>query len=399
MVGLTLQRRVRIAGSTGSIGRQALEVIAENPDRFVVEGLAAHHNVELLAQQIEAYRPELVVVVDKDAAKKLQADPRVDASCEVRAGSSALRDFGASPDTVLNAVVGFAGLEVTLATLEAGGRCCLANKESLVAGGPLVFEALRQFGGALLPVDSEHGAIHQCLRSGRPNGDDSDLSPVRRILLTASGGPFYGLKYEEIAQATKDDALRHPTWQMGAKITVDSSTLVNKGLEVIEAHVLFGVSYDQIDVVVHPQSIFHSAVEFVDGSVIAQLNAPDMRLPIGYALGLPHRLSRPFGLLDWAQGMHLDFGPVDPVTFPALGLSYEAGRRGGTAPTWLNAANEVAVEAFLQDRVTWGEISSIIDEVLSLYNDEEATSVEVVFAADSSARAYALDVVKKIEGS
>ena len=291
-------------------------------------------------------------------------------------------------DVVLNAVVGFAGLSVTVATLVRGKRLALANKESLIAAGPVVQPLRATPGAELVPVDSEHGALHQCLRSS--------LSPERevaRLVLTASGGPFRGRSAADLAAVTVDEALAHPTWAMGPKITVDSSTLMNKGLEVIEAHELFGVPYDQIDVVVHPQSIVHSMVEFTDGSTIAQLSEPDMRLPIGYALGFPHRARSPFGRIDWATTSRLDFEPPDRVTFRMLDLAYAAGRAGGTSPVTLSAANEVAVDAFLAGRLPWARIVDVAAAVLDRHESWQPLTVEDVVNADASARAVASGLV------
>jgi 1-deoxy-D-xylulose-5-phosphate reductoisomerase len=288
---------------------------------------------------------------------------------------------------VLNAVVGFAGLPATIGALEAGTRLALANKESLIAAGPIVAKARAASGAEIVPVDSEHSAVWQCLRSGRP-------TEVRRIILTASGGPFRGRTAADLANVGRADALRHPTWQMGEKITIDSSTLINKGLEVIEAHELFGVDFDHIDVVVHPQSIVHSMVEFVDGATIAQLSEPDMRLPIGLALGAPDRLPEAFGAIDWTTLDTLTFEPPDRATFRCLDLAYEAGRTGGTAPAVLSAANEVAVEAFLAERFPWSAIADVVEEVLNA-GTGSADEIADVLAADRNARELALTAVER----
>jgi 1-deoxy-D-xylulose-5-phosphate reductoisomerase len=295
-------------------------------------------------------------------------------------------------EVCLNGVVGFAGLGVTLAALGAGRRLALANKESLIAAGPVVRRVRATPGaGDLVPVDSEHCALHQGLRAQDPDGRAGDW--VARLVLTASGGPFRGRSKDELAEVTVDDALAHPTWSMGPKITVDSSTLMNKGLEVIEAHELFDVGFDRIEVVVHPQSIVHSLVEFTDGTSMAQLSLPDMRLPIAYALAYPERVATPFGRIDWAQVGQLDFEPPDPGAFPCLGLAYEAGRLGETAPAWLNAANEVAVAAFLDGRIAWISIPDVLTEVLSRHDGGIATSAEAVIEADRAARAIAGTVI------
>jgi 1-deoxy-D-xylulose-5-phosphate reductoisomerase len=299
-------------------------------------------------------------------------------------------------DVVVNGVVGFAGLPVTLAALEAGRRLALANKESLIAGGPVVQQARSTPGAEIVPVDSEHAAVHQCLRSAGTEGVDR----VARIVLTASGGPFRGRRASELAAVTVDDALAHPTWSMGPKITVDSSTLMNKGLEVIEAHELFGVDYDRISVVVHPQSIVHSMVEFTDGATVAQLSVPDMRMPISYALAYPDRGAAAFGALDWGSIPVLEFEPPDLEAFPCLGLAYEAGREGGTAPAWLNAANEVAVDAFLKGLMSWTSIAEVVKETLVGHHGTNAASVDVVsvksvIEADRQARETARRVVER----
>jgi 1-deoxy-D-xylulose-5-phosphate reductoisomerase len=299
-----------------------------------------------------------------------------------------MADVSAMADVVLNGVVGFAGLSVTLAALSAGKRLALANKESLIAAGPVVQRVRTTPGAELVPVDSEHCAVHQCLRSG-------DRASLERIVLTASGGPFRGRSRADLADVTIDDALAHPTWSMGPKITIDSSTLMNKGLEVIEAHELFGADYDHIEVVVHPQSIIHSMVEFADGATIAQLSLPDMRLPIGYALAYPDRIGTPFGRIDWSELSRLDFEPPDLDAFPCLALAYAAGRAGETAPAWLNAANEVAVAAFLDGLISWVEIADVLNETLDRHDGTKAESADVVIEVDRRARREATKVIEK----
>jgi 1-deoxy-D-xylulose-5-phosphate reductoisomerase len=379
---------VAIAGSTGSIGTQAIDVVRAEPDRFEVVALAARAvspaSCDRLVAQARALRPRHVVVTDPSrAAEVAEALP---SGIEFRSGAAALAELGSVADVCLNAVVGFAGLELTLATIEAGRRLALANKESLIAGGPVVQVALSQPGaGVVVPVDSEHCALHQCLHAdGGGSGER-----VHRLILTASGGPFRGRSRAELAQVTVEDALAHPTWSMGPKITVDSSTLMNKGLEVIEAHELFGIDYDRIDVVVHPQSVVHSMVELVDGSTIAQLSNPDMRGPIGYALSWPDRLATPFGRLDWSARLRLDFEPPDHEAFPCLGLAYQAGRAGQTAPARLNAANEVAVAAFLDGAIAWAQIPEVLKAVLDRHDDAVADGVDAIIAADARARVEA----------
>jgi 1-deoxy-D-xylulose-5-phosphate reductoisomerase len=372
---------VAIVGSTGSIGTQALDVVAAAPERFRVVALAARRSVEALATQAKALRPALVAVADADMAKALEA--AVPKGTEVLAGPSALAEVARRGDVVLNAAVGFAGLPVTLAALEAGRRLALANKESLIAGGPVVQPARRTPGAEIVPVDSEHCALHQCLRAG------GGPAEVRRLVLTASGGPFRGRDPAGLAAVGVEEALAHPTWRMGPKVTVDSSTLMNKGLEVIEAHELFGVDYDRIDVVVHPQSVVHSMVEFTDGATVAQLSRPDMRMPIGYALGYPRRLAHPFGALDWTVLERLDFERPDREAFRCLALAEEAGRAGGLVPAWLNAANEVAVAAFLEGRIAWGAIAGVVAETLAGFDSPPPRDVDDVIEADRRARARA----------
>jgi 1-deoxy-D-xylulose-5-phosphate reductoisomerase len=382
---------VAIAGSTGSIGTQAIDVIGAEPDRFEVVALGAWSSVATLAEQAAALRPKLVVVGDEGRAGELAE--RVPPGTEVAAGVRALAELGGVADVCVNGVVGFAGLRVTLATIEAGRRLALANKESLIAGGPVVQAALGRPGaGHIVPVDSEHCAVHQCLAANA----SGDRRRVARIVLTASGGPFRGRTRAELAGVTVDDALAHPTWSMGPKITVDSSTLMNKGLEVIEAHELFGSEYDHIEVVVHPQSVVHSMVELSDGSTIAQLSLPDMRLPIGYALAWPDRIGTPFGRIDWAELRRLDFEPPDHDAFPCLGLAYEAGRAGQTAPAVLNAANEEAVAAFLAGRIPWVGIPDVLKAVLDRHDGGRADGVDAVIEADRRGREVARRQIDQI---
>jgi 1-deoxy-D-xylulose-5-phosphate reductoisomerase len=306
------------------------------------------------------------------------------------AGPEGLVEAARHGDVVLNAAVGFAGLPVTLAALESGRRLALANKESLIAGAPVVQRARRTPGAEIVPVDSEHCALHQCLRSGR------GAEEVGRLILTASGGPFRGRDAAELAGVGVDEALAHPTWRMGPKVTVDSSTLMNKGLEVIEAHELFGVDYDRITVVIHPQSVVHSMVEFTDGATVAQLSVPDMRLPIGYALGYPRRLAQPYGALDWTSLTRLDFELPDRAVFSCLALAEEAGRAGGLVPAWLNAGNEVAVEAFLDRRIPWGAIAAVVRETVDGFDSPEPRQAEDVVEADRRARGRAEAAVARL---
>ncbi|HEV7589449.1 MAG TPA: 1-deoxy-D-xylulose-5-phosphate reductoisomerase, partial [Longimicrobium sp.] len=343
---------VAILGATGSIGRSALAVLAQHPGRFRAVALTAHRSGEALARLAERWRPALAVVADGEVPPGASA-----AGTTWRTGREALLEAATHPDAdvVLNALVGAAGLEPTLAALRAGKRVALANKESLVCGGPLVLEAAREGGGELVPVDSEHSAILQCLQGSAP-------ADVRRLLLTASGGPFRGWTAEMLAAATPADALRHPTWDMGAKVTIDSATLANKALEVIEAHFLFGVPYARIEAVVHPQSIIHSMVEMVDGSVLAQLGFPTMELPVLYALSFPERLPYECRRFDPVAAGALTFEAVGADRFPAFALGVDAGRAGGTAPAVYNAANEAAVRHFLEGRLPFTGIAEAVAE-------------------------------------
>jgi 1-deoxy-D-xylulose-5-phosphate reductoisomerase len=377
---------VSVAGSTGSIGTQTLEVVAAEPDRFEVVGLGAHRSVDALVQQVRRWRPQVVAVTDPDAGAEVSR--LVPPGTDVVTGPDALEALGCCGDVVVNGIVGFAGLDVTLAALRSGRRLALANKESLIAAGPVVRTALAEGGGVIVPVDSEHCALHQCLRAGQAD-------EVDRLVLTASGGPFRGRTADELAGVTVDDALAHPTWDMGPKITVDSSTLMNKGLEVIEATELFGVAPHQVEVVVHPQSIVHSLVVFKDGASVAQLSRPDMRLCIGYALGHPDRLHTTFGDVDLADVGRLDFEPPDRATFRCLDLAYAAAVEGGSAPAWLNAANEVAVAAFLGGTVRWLEIAEVVADALSAHTGTRLDSTEAVIDVDRRARLVAQAIVSR----
>jgi len=375
-------RRVAIMGVTGSIGRQALDVIRATPDHYDIVAVAGGQDTSGLASVVREFSVRSVAVPSDVERRRLA--PLVSPDVDILIGPEGLAQLSRTADVVVNAVVGFAGLPVTLATLEAGKRLALANKESLIAAAPLV-ELVRYRGGEILPVDSEHCALHQCLRSS----SSVSYGDVARLWLTASGGPFREWTDQELSAVTVSDALRHPTWTMGPKVTIDSSTLMNKGLEVLEASALFAISVDQIGVVIHPQSIVHSMVEYVDGSVIAQLSNPDMRLPISYSLAYPERRTPAWGRIDFTATMQLDFSPPDGERFPALGLAYAAARRGGAAPAWLSAANEVAVEAFLADRIKWRDIVSIVATTLDAYQDVVLTTVGDLVDQDALARRVA----------
>jgi 1-deoxy-D-xylulose-5-phosphate reductoisomerase len=376
---------VALLGSTGSIGRSALAVLERHPDRFRLVALAANRRGTELAAQVMRYGPEMAVLVNGP----LPGEAVRGAGTRWAVGRDALIDIVTHPhvDVVINAIVGAAGLEATLAALRAGKRLALANKESLVAGGPLVLEAVREGGGTLVPVDSEHSAILQCLRGACDR-------EVRRLVLTASGGPFKDWEIEALATVTPEQALRHPTWEMGAKVTVDSATLANKALEVIEAHFLFGIPYDRLEVVVHPQSIIHSMVEFVDGSVLAQAGFPTMELPILYALTHPDRIEDAGAPgFDPIAASPLTFEPLDEKRFPAFRLGVEAGRAGGTAPAVFNAANEVAVESFLAEELAFNRIPEVIERVLAAHDPAPVDCLDAVLEADGRARALAREVV------
>ncbi|MDP2290480.1 MAG: 1-deoxy-D-xylulose-5-phosphate reductoisomerase [Actinomycetota bacterium] len=374
--------RVAIAGSSGSIGTQTLDVVRAEAGRYEVVALGVGSSVDVLVRQALEFRPKVVAVADpSQRAAVAAALPFAEVVAD-------LADLVEPADVVVNAVVGFAGLPVTIRTLQSGKRLALANKESLIAAGPVVQPLRATPGAELVPVDSEHCAVHQCLRSSAFNDRE-----VSRIVLTASGGPFRGRTAEQLADVGVEQALAHPTWSMGPKITIDSSTLMNKGLEVIEAHELFGTPYDRIEVVVHPQSVVHSMAEFTDGSTIAQLSMPDMRLPIGYALAYPARIATPFGRIDWATMGRLDFEAPDLATFRCLALAYEAGRVGGTAPAWLSAANEVSVEAFLDGALRWCQIAEVNDAALQQFVAGPHESVDDIIEADAAARRVATALV------
>jgi len=370
-------RGVSILGSTGSIGSNTLRVLDRFPDAFRVTGLAAGRRGKELAAQIQRYRPRLVSVAEESLAEELRSEfPDLEVHC----GMAGLVRVATHPeaDFVMSATVGAVGLVPTLGAIEAGKTVGLANKETLVMAGELMTRAVEAKGAALLPVDSEHNAVHQCL-SGRNR-------TVQRIWLTASGGPFRTATLEKMRAATPAEALKHPTWKMGPKITIDSATMMNKGFEIIEAVWLFGVRPEQVKVVVHPQSTIHSMVELEDGSLIAQLGVTDMRLPIQYALTYPERLDTGLDALDLSRPFRLDLEPPDFERFPCLGLAYEALRQGGTAPAALNAANEIAVSAFLEERIGFLTISEILEETLSRHDAHSAQELEAVLEADRWAR-------------
>ena len=380
------RRRVVLLGATGSIGTQAIEVVQAHPERFEVVGLAAGRDGDTLARQAAELGVARVALADPQAAARLRSHaPHLEI---IDGPDAATRLAAVDADLVVNGITGSIGLAPTLAALAAGTPVALANKESLIVGGELVVAAAERAGGRgshLIPVDSEHSALAQCLRSGRD-------TEVARLVLTASGGPFRGRQRSELADVSPEDALAHPTWAMGPVITVNSATLVNKGLELLEAHLLFDVALDRLDVVVHPQSVVHSMVEFVDGSTIAQLSPPDMRLPIQLAMAWPERLGHAFVACDWTTAGELTFEPVDRATFPALDLALEAGRRGGAHPAVYNAANEVAVAAFLAGDLDFLDVPRVLSETLERYSATDPTpprDLADVQAIDAHARELA----------
>jgi 1-deoxy-D-xylulose-5-phosphate reductoisomerase len=387
-------KQISILGSTGSIGKQTLAVVEAMPDRFAVSALAAGNNLEELARQILHHKPELVSVATAALATDLAARLRnagLEKMPEIHHGSSGLTAVATHPSAsiLVSAAVGVVGLEATYAAVRAGKQVALSNKEVLVAAGELVMAAARQANVELLPVDSEHNAIHQCLRAGR-HGE------VKRLILTASGGPFRKTPLAQIAAATPEQALAHPNWRMGKRITIDSATLVNKGFEVIEAHWLFDMRPDQIDVVIHPQSTVHSFVEFVDGSILAQLGPTDMRMPIQYALTYPERAASKDIALEWAKLRRLDFANVSTRRFPCLRLAREALKKKGAYPCVFNAADEVAVEAFLDRRLPFPGIAEVIERVLSRAPRMKLSAISDVLAADAEARRMAREEIAKL---
>ena len=382
-------KKIAILGATGSIGCSTLEVVRNNPDKLKVRALTAGKNWQRLAGQALEFRPEMVAVSDKDAYVELKkalsgSNIRVEAGDE---GVISALDVQ-SLDAVVAAIVGSAGLKPVMAAIDKGLQICLANKETLVVGGSLVMQAVKRAGLDLLPVDSEHSAIFQCLQNCPANS-------LHKIIITASGGPFRSFSRAQLATVTPEQALKHPNWDMGGKITIDSATLMNKGLEVIEAHWLFDRDYDDIEVVVHPQSIIHSLVEFSDGSVIAQLGWPDMKLPIQYALSWPQRWSPPLPPLDLVKVGSITFEPPDPEKFACLAYAYEAGRAGGIMPCVLNAANEIAVAAFLNRQISFLAIPMVIRKTMDAFKNRPVTTVSQLLEIDAQAREAAAALLTK----
>jgi 1-deoxy-D-xylulose-5-phosphate reductoisomerase len=386
-VGQGARRRIAILGSTGSVGVQALDLIARFPERFEVVALAAGRNGDLLARQIRAHRPGLVAIEDERRRKDLETAAR-EAGARVLAGADGVDAVATHPeaDIVLSAIVGAAGLRPTQHALGAGRTVALANKESLVMAGALMRRAAEQAGAELIPVDSEHSALHQCLRG-------ESIDEVRRLILTASGGPFRTTPLEDLSRVTPEQALNHPVWDMGRKISIDSATLMNKGLEVIEAHWLFGMPPERIDVVLHPQSYVHSMVEMIDGAIICQMGMPDMRGPIQYALGYPRRFAGPVPSLSVGAEGTLEFAEVDRQRFPGLDLAYAALTAGGTAPAVLNGANEIAVQAFLDGRIGYLGIPRLVKEVLEGHRPQKVDTIEDVMQSDRWSRRAAEEML------
>ena len=380
------KRQIALLGSTGSIGTQALDVVRDNTDRFEIYALVARQNVDLLAQQAREFRPEVVVIADEQYYAPLK-EALADLPMKVWAGADAIADVVqmAPVDVVLTAMVGYAGLRPTLAALDAGKAVALANKETLVVAGELVTATARRTGAPILPVDSEHSAIFQCLVG-------QDASAVEEVILTASGGPFRTTTREALADVTPAEALRHPNWSMGAKVTIDSASMMNKGFEMIEARWLFGLPPDRIEVVVHPQSIVHSMVQFADGAVMAQLGTPDMHLPIAYALAYPHRLRSATPRLDFAQLSTLTFEAPDRERFRNLDYAYEAARRGGNMPCILNAADEVAVAAFLSGKIGFLAMSDLIAETMARTTFIATPTYDDYVQTDAEARRIATEI-------
>ena len=382
-------KTIAVMGSTGSIGRQTLDVANANPDKIKIAALAANTNDELLEQQIRIFNPDIAAIFDREAAKRLNA--RYRGKTEILSGEEGLLAVATHNkiDTLVAAVSGYAGLRSTLAAVENKKNIALANKETLVAAGRLFMEAVKRNDVSLLPVDSEHSAIFQALNGER-------YEEVKRLLITASGGPFRGKQRSDLENVSLDQCLKHPKWSMGKKITVDSATLANKGLEVIEAHWLFGIDYDKIEVVVHPQSIVHSLVEFKDGSVIAQMGLTDMKLPIQYALSFPKRWDNAFGQLDLLKASPLTFEQPDVLTFPLLNLAVECGKNGGTAPCAFNAANEEAVYAFLAGKIRFLDISAVVSKTLDMHVNINNPTIDDIECIDKESRINARIAIKKM---
>lgn len=388
-----------ILGATGSIGVSTLDVVARHPDLYNVVALTANKNIDTLYEQCLAHSPQVVVIVDEQKATKFKTKIENSplANLQVLAGEKALVDVATleNVDSVMAAIVGAAGLLPTLAAAEAGKTVLLANKEALVMSGDIFMNAVTKSGAQLLPIDSEHNAIFQCMPAAYQTG--STGKGVRRILLTASGGPFRTKPLDELQNVTPAQAVAHPNWDMGKKISVDSATMMNKGLEMIEACLLFNLKPEQIEVVIHPQSVIHSMVDYVDGTVLAQMGCPDMRIPIAHALAYPERFESGAAPLDIFTVKHMDFEPADLNRFPCLRLAYEAIQTGGTMPTTLNAANEIAVEAFLNEQIRFTDIPVVIEKTMQTISMQAADSLDIILTADKQARTVANQVIQGLK--
>lgn len=383
------KRRLAILGSTGSIGTQTLDVVSRHPDLFEIELLTAYSNTTLLVEQAIKFNANSVVICDELRYKEVkEALDKHD--IKVFAGASSIDDIvcGSNIDMVVTAMVGFSGLKPTISAIKAGKAIALSNKETLVVAGQIITDLARKSGSPIIPVDSEHSAIFQCLQGERAD--------VEKLILTASGGPFIGKSRRELESVGISEALNHPRWQMGPKVTIDSASMMNKGLELIEAHWLFGAHPDNIEIVVHPQSIIHSMVQFTDGSVTAQMSIPDMRLPIQYALSYPYRIELNTNRIDFAKLARLDFFAPDPESFPAIGIAYESIKKGGNTPCAMNAANEIAVASFLNGEISFTSITEIINEVLSKFSFIKAPTLDDIYETDKQARELALEFKTKI---
>lgn len=383
------KRRLAILGSTGSIGTQTLDVVSRHPDLFEIELLTAYSNTTLLVEQAIKFNANSVVICDELRYKEVkEALDKHD--IKVFAGASSIDDIvcGSNIDMVVTAMVGFSGLKPTISAIKAGKAIALSNKETLVVAGQIITDLARKSGSPIIPVDSEHSAIFQCLQGERAD--------VEKLILTASGGPFIGKSRRELESVGISEALNHPRWQMGPKVTIDSASMMNKGLELIEAHWLFGAHPDNIEIVIHPQSIIHSMVQFTDGSVTAQMSIPDMRLPIQYALSYPYRIELNTNRIDFAKLARLDFFAPDPESFPAIGIAYESIKKGGNTPCAMNAANEIAVASFLNGEISFTSITEIINEVLSKFSFIKAPTLDDIYETDKQARELALEFKTKI---
>ncbi len=383
------KRRLAILGSTGSIGTQTLDVVSRHPDLFEIELLTAYSNTTLLVEQAIKFNANSVVICDELRYKEVkEALDKHD--IKVFAGASSIDDIvcGSNIDMVVTAMVGFSGLKPTISAIKAGKAIALSNKETLVVAGQIITDLARKSGSPIIPVDSEHSAIFQCLQGERAD--------VEKLILTASGGPFIGKSRRELESVGISEALNHPRWQMGPKVTIDSASMMNKGLELIEAHWLFGAHPDNIEIVVHPQSIIHSMVQFTDGSVTAQMSIPDMRLPIQYALSYPYRIELNTNRIDFAKLARLDFFAPDPESFPAIGIAYESIKKGGNTPCAMNAANEIAVASFLNGEISFTSITEIINEVLLKFSFIKAPTLDDIYETDKQARELALEFKTKI---